>query len=60
MTTFINKVECTCQIVNIIWTDGWSILDYNILGDVVSLDNTFNTNKYGLPLPPSFGMNCHD
>lgn len=39
--------------------DSWSLLDYNVFGDVLILDSTYKTNMYGKPLVVFFRTNNH-
>ncbi|CAL2230523.1 unnamed protein product [Prunus armeniaca] len=41
------------------WADATSKRAYGFYGDVVVLDTTFNTNRYGLPFAPMLGVNNH-
>jgi hypothetical protein len=47
------------QIANFFWVDGQSIMDYACLGDGVSFDTTFQTNKFEMPFAPILGTNHH-
>lgn len=38
------------QIINVFWDDTRMLIDYSLLGDLVSLDTTFGTNKKNMPL----------
>ncbi|XP_042398920.1 protein FAR1-RELATED SEQUENCE 5-like [Zingiber officinale] len=41
------------------WADHVSRTAYNVFGDVVVFDTTYNTNKYGLIFAPFVGVNHH-
>jgi zinc finger SWIM domain-containing protein 3 len=47
------------RIVNFFWTDGQAIIDYEYFGDVLSVDTTFQTNKFEMPFTPILGTNHH-
>ncbi|XP_022146532.1 protein FAR1-RELATED SEQUENCE 4 isoform X2 [Momordica charantia] len=47
------------QLRNVFWVDGKGMEDYAHFGDVVSLDTTYFTNKYKLPLVLFIGVNHH-
>ncbi|XP_042461393.1 protein FAR1-RELATED SEQUENCE 6-like [Zingiber officinale] len=44
---------------NLFWADGRSKMSYQYFGDVISIDTTFLTEKYDLPLVLFVGMNHH-
>lgn len=46
-------------IINIFWDDVKMITDFNLLGDGVSFDTTYQTNKNYRPLAIFIGMNNH-
>ncbi|XP_073126798.1 protein FAR1-RELATED SEQUENCE 5-like [Henckelia pumila] len=41
------------------WADPVSRCAYNVFGDVVVFDTTYNTNKYGMIFAPFVGVNHH-
>ncbi|XP_041999830.1 protein FAR1-RELATED SEQUENCE 5-like [Salvia splendens] len=41
------------------WADPKSRAAYSVFGDVVVLDSTYNTNKYGMIFTPFVGVNHH-
>ncbi|XP_065636562.1 protein FAR1-RELATED SEQUENCE 5-like [Quercus suber] len=47
------------QILNILWADSRSIVDYGHFGDVICFDTTYRTNSYGRPFVPFIGVNHH-
>jgi len=47
------------MITNIFWTDSKLITDYEIFGDVLSFDTTYQTNKEHRPLASFVGFNNH-
>jgi hypothetical protein len=44
---------------NIFWVDGRARRAYQDIGDVVTFDTTYQTNKYSMPLAPFIGVNHH-
>ncbi|XP_057418212.1 protein FAR1-RELATED SEQUENCE 5-like [Lotus japonicus] len=47
------------NLLNLLWCDGTSRLDYNVFGDVVAFDSTYKRNKYNRPLVIFCGYNHH-
>ncbi|XP_074297734.1 protein FAR1-RELATED SEQUENCE 5-like [Silene latifolia] len=49
---------CNC-LTRVFWADSTSIRNYSFLGDAVSLDPTYGTNKYDMVFTPFTGVNHH-
>ncbi|KAL6123991.1 hypothetical protein ACLB2K_076507 [Fragaria x ananassa] len=47
------------RLANLFWRDTESLLDYNVFGDVVIIDNTYKTNIYYCPVILFVGSNNH-
>ena len=47
------------QITNIFWADPKMVVDYDLFGDVVCFDTTYQANKNHRPLAPIIGVNHH-
>ncbi|KAJ4970510.1 hypothetical protein NE237_003609 [Protea cynaroides] len=47
------------QMSNFFWADARSREDFGYFGDVIYLDTTYGTNKYGRPFAPIVGVNHH-
>ncbi|XP_024019304.1 protein FAR1-RELATED SEQUENCE 5-like [Morus notabilis] len=47
------------RLCNIMWSDGVSMRDYAVFGDVVAFNTTYRTNKYHKPLLLLVGVNNH-
>ncbi|KAL6657004.1 hypothetical protein ACP70R_004784 [Stipagrostis hirtigluma subsp. patula] len=47
------------RLKNLFWADADSGIDYLEHGDVVVIDNTYQTNKHGLTFVPFVGLNHH-
>lgn len=47
------------NLLNLLWCDGTSRMDYNVFGDVVAFDSTYKKNKYNKPLVIFCGYNHH-
>ncbi|KAH6775855.1 hypothetical protein C2S52_013416 [Perilla frutescens var. hirtella] len=47
------------RLMNFFFRDSRSALDYEIFGDVLTVDTTFKTNKYNLVCTPFVGINHH-
>ncbi|XP_010267252.1 PREDICTED: protein FAR1-RELATED SEQUENCE 5-like isoform X2 [Nelumbo nucifera] len=45
--------------MNFFWADARSRMDYSYFGDVIYLDTSYGTNKYGRPFAPIVGVNHH-
>ncbi|XP_021806565.1 protein FAR1-RELATED SEQUENCE 5-like [Prunus avium] len=59
--SFYFKIEgdSNDRLTRCFWADATSRRAYGFYGDVVVLDTTFNTNRYGLPFAPMLGVNNH-
>ncbi|CAL8090482.1 unnamed protein product [Prunus armeniaca] len=59
--SFYFKIEgdSNDRLTRCFWADATSRRAYRFYGDVVVLDTTFNTNRYGLPFAPMLGVNNH-
>ncbi|XP_020412751.1 protein FAR1-RELATED SEQUENCE 5-like [Prunus persica] len=59
--SFYFKIEgdSNDRLTRCFWADATSRRGYGFYGDVVVLDTTFNTNRYGLPFAPILGVNNH-
>ncbi|CAL8991275.1 unnamed protein product [Prunus brigantina] len=59
--SFYFKIEgdSNDRLTRCFWADATSRRAYGFYGDVVGLDTTFNTNRYGLPFAPMLGVNNH-
>ncbi|XP_070029009.1 protein FAR1-RELATED SEQUENCE 5-like [Nicotiana sylvestris] len=51
--------EFNDMITNIFWANSKMIIDYEIFGDVLSFDTTYQTNKEHRPLASFVGFNNH-
>ncbi|RYR14049.1 hypothetical protein Ahy_B04g070714 [Arachis hypogaea] len=47
------------RLVNLIWADGSSRVDYQYFGDVLAFDSTYKKNKYKRPIVIFSGSNNH-
>ncbi|KAL8472569.1 hypothetical protein ACS0TY_029683 [Phlomoides rotata] len=47
------------RLCSVFWRDSMMREDYNVYGDVVSFDTTYQTNKYNLIYGPFVGLNNH-
>nr|XP_016514616.1 PREDICTED: protein FAR1-RELATED SEQUENCE 5-like [Nicotiana tabacum] len=56
---FAVQLDASDMITNIFWTDSKLITDYEIFGDVLSFDTTYQTNKEHRPLDSFVGFNNH-
>ncbi|XP_016178348.1 protein FAR1-RELATED SEQUENCE 5-like [Arachis ipaensis] len=48
-----------CKFRSAVWVDARYRASFEYYGDVVSLDSTYSTNKYGLPFASFVGVNHH-
>ena len=48
-----------CRLKNEFWTNAQSRASYEDLGDVITFDTTFLTNKYEMPFVPFVVVNHH-
>ena len=53
------ELDAEHRLKNLFWADADSGLDYIFHGDVVVLDTTYRTNKYGMPFVPFVGLTHH-
>ncbi|XP_042956418.1 protein FAR-RED IMPAIRED RESPONSE 1-like [Carya illinoinensis] len=44
---------------NVFWTNAQSRAAYEYVGDIVTFDTTYLTNRYGMPFAPFVGVNHH-
>lgn len=51
------EVDHTCRLKSLFYRDDRMKRDYELFGDVVVFDTTFNTNKWGMLLAPFIGIN---
>ncbi|XP_016501812.1 protein FAR1-RELATED SEQUENCE 5-like [Nicotiana tabacum] len=56
---FVVQLDVNDMITNIFWADSKMIIDYEIFGDVLSFDTTYQTNKEHRPLASFLGFNNH-
>ncbi|XP_021307743.1 protein FAR1-RELATED SEQUENCE 5 [Sorghum bicolor] len=47
------------RLVRVFWADALSRKNYNIFGDVISVDATYTTNQYNMKFVPFTGVNHH-
>jgi len=47
------------RIINLMWTNGNSKLQYKFFGDVITFDTTYWTNLYDMPFGLFVGVNNH-
>ncbi|XP_040993336.1 protein FAR-RED IMPAIRED RESPONSE 1-like [Juglans microcarpa x Juglans regia] len=47
------------RLMNVFWADPCSMAAYQYIGDVVTFDTTYLTNRYGMPFAPFVGVNYH-
>ncbi|KAK0593930.1 hypothetical protein LWI29_030171 [Acer saccharum] len=57
--TFTIKTGNEDRITHCFWADAISRLAYEIYGDVVVFDTTYNTNRYSMVFAPLIGVNNH-
>ncbi|XP_074364295.1 protein FAR1-RELATED SEQUENCE 5-like [Apium graveolens] len=53
-------VDCEGYLTNLFWADATARRNYELNGDVVSFDATFNTNRYNMIFAPFTGVDKHD
>ncbi|XP_074347175.1 protein FAR1-RELATED SEQUENCE 5-like [Apium graveolens] len=54
------EVDSVGHITKLFWADSTSIRNYELYGDAVSFDPTFNTNKYNMVFAPFTGVDKHN
>ncbi|KAJ3683105.1 hypothetical protein LUZ60_013332 [Juncus effusus] len=53
------EVDPNGHLKAVFWADAHCRATYKHFGDVISFDNTYLTNKYGMPFSPFVGVNQH-
>lgn len=54
-----SELDSKGRLMNIFFSDSQSAIDYDFVGDVISIDNTFRTNCYNLNFVLFVGVNHH-
>ncbi|KAM0824835.1 hypothetical protein ACQ4PT_069944 [Festuca glaucescens] len=53
------EIDDTNAVCSIFWTDAMCRMNYELYGEYVSFDTTFQTNVYNMPFAPIIGVNNH-
>ncbi|KAK9723942.1 hypothetical protein RND81_05G035800 [Saponaria officinalis] len=56
---FDYEVDVDNSLVRAVWADGTARRSYSVIGDVVSFDPTYSTNKYSMVFTPFTGIDNH-